>query len=331
MRGIVRSATQRELASKKNAALLLELALSDSELWHTQDGTAYVTIRRDGHREHLRVGSGAYKHYLSRQFYDQKKTAPGSQVLTDALNVLEGKAKFDGPTYPLSLRVAKHDHRIYIDLVDDAWRAIEIDAEGWRIVEEPPVRFRRAKGMLSLPIPERDGSVQELRQFVNVTDEGWTLFLGWLIATFRPTGPFPILKMKGEQGDGKTTSTKAGRGLIDPNTAPVRSPPRSDRDLMIAANNGWIVAYDNMSYVSPELSDALCRLSTGGGFATRTLYTDDEETILVAERPIILNGIEDVGIRSDLLDRSLIIELPRIEKGNRQTEEEFWEIGRAHV
>ena len=76
---------------------------------------------------------------------------------------------------------------------------------------------------------------------------------------------------------------------------------------MIAANNGWVINLDNLSYVSPELSDAMCRLSTGGGFATRTLYENDEETIFAAQRPQILNGIEDIGCRSDLLDRSLII------------------------
>lgn len=45
----------------------------------------------------------------------------------------------------------------------------------------------------------------------------------------------------------------------------------SGANRMIAANNSWCLAYDDLSHVPPWLSDALCRLSTGGGFATREL------------------------------------------------------------
>lgn len=118
-----------------------------------------------------------------------------------------------------------------------------------------------------------------------------------------PAGPYPILKVIGDQGSTKTTLGEVLRKNVDPNTALLRRPPRSNRDLMIAANNGWIVGFDNMSYVTPELSDALCCLATGGGYATRTLYTDDDETILVAERPILLNGqvLQKCKLEIDLL------------------------------
>ena len=198
-------------------------------------------------------------------------------------------------------------------------------AEGWRIVADPPVRFRRAKAMLPLPLPlpVRGGSLTELRAFLNVTDD-WPLVLGWLVAAFRPTGPYAVLKLLADQGSGKSTAARVLRGLIDPNTASARSAPKSERDLMIAASNGWVASFDNLNYVAGDLSDALCRLSTGSGWATRTLYENDEETIFAAARPILLNSIEEVGTRSDLLDRSLIVTLPRIEAGARWAEKEFW-------
>ena len=93
---------------------------------------------------------------------------------------------------------------------------------------------------------------------------------------------------------------------------------------MISANNGWVLVLDNMSTVKPDLSDALCRLSTGGGFSTRTLYTDEDETIFDAQRPVILTSIKEVGTRSDLLERSLIVELPTIPEKNRRAEKTFW-------
>jgi hypothetical protein len=92
---------------------------------------------------------------------------------------------------------------------------------------------------------------------------------------------------------------------------------------MIAARNGWVVALDNLSSLTPWLSDGLCRLATGSGFATRELYSDDDETIFSATRPIIINGIGDVATRSDLIDRSLLLTLPAIPETRRRDEREM--------
>jgi hypothetical protein len=150
------------------------------------------------------------------------------------------------------------------------------------------------------------------------------LLISWLVAAFRPGYPFPVLVIHGEQGSAKSTVSKMLRELIDPNVAPLRSEQRDERDLMLAATNSWIIALDNLSKLPVWLSDALCRLSTGGGFATRTLYENDEETLFMAMRPIIINGIEELTTRSDLLDRSLIIHLPAIPPDKRKTEAEVW-------
>jgi hypothetical protein len=322
---IVRSAVARAQAKPTNAQILLEIALADSELWQTPDDTAFATIRRNGHREHWPIRSKGYSQWLAKQFYDQEKNAVGSQTMHDVLSTIEGKAKFgdESPVYPAPIRVAEYEGRVYLDLADEDWRAIEIDPAGWRIVADPPVRFRRPARMQPLPEPQRGGSVAELRRFVNVTDQGWVLLLSWLVAAFRPDGPYPILKTIGEQGSAKTTLARVLRGLVDPNVCATRGAPRSERDLRIAAENGLMCAFDNLSYVTPELSDAICRLSSGGGFGVRTHYENSEETVFSAQRPILLNGIEDVGTRSDLLDRALVIELPRIEDKDRLSEKAF--------
>ena len=132
------------------------------------------------------------------------------------------------------------------------------------------------------------------------------------------------LNVTGEQGSCKSTCCRLIRGLIDPNQAMLRSEPREVRDLMIAAKNGWILAYDNLSNILPWMADALCRLATGGGFGTRELYTDDEEIIFDSMRPVILNGIEDMATRSDLADRAVSLTLPTIPESQRRTEAELW-------
>src|SRR5207253_279153 len=154
-----------------------------------------------------------------------------------------------------------------------------------------PVRFRRTRGMLPLPIPEPGGRLDTLRDFVNADDDGWTLATAWLVGTLRPDRPFPVLGIHGEQGSGKSTQARMLRGLVDPNVADLRSCPRKEHDLVLAAVNGWIVGLDNVSRLPDWLSDALCRLSTGAGFGTRQLYTDADESLFAAKRPILLNGI----------------------------------------
>ena len=145
-----------------------------------------------------------------------------------------------------------------------------------------------------------------------------------MIGAFSPSGPYPILLVHGEQGSAKSTTARILRELIDPSAAPLRTLPRSERDLMISAKNAWIIAFDNLSGVKPWLSDALCRLSTGGGFSTRGLHTDSDEVIFDAERPMLMNGIDNIANRQDLASRSLVINLPRIPANKRKLEHDLW-------
>jgi hypothetical protein len=168
------------------------------------------------------------------------------------------------------------------------------------------------------------GSTSSLQQFLNVEGDSWILFVSWLVAAFRPRGPYPILCLNGEQGSAKTTAAKVARQLIDPFKAPARTKPRDERDLMITASNSHIVTLDNLSHLDRWLSDGLCRLATGGGLATRKLYTDDEEVILEAQRPVVLNGIGELAVNADLLDRMVILSLPEISDKERRPEAEFW-------
>src|SRR6185437_4707130 len=93
--------------------------------------------------------------------------------------------------------------------------------------------------------------------------------------------------------------------------------------LYIAAGNGYLLVFDNVSHLSPWLSDALCRLASGGGFATRMLYTDQDEVLIDATRPVILNGIEDFVARPDLGDRCVFLALTPIAHDERRTEAEL--------
>lgn len=220
---------------------------------------------------------------------------------------------------------------IYLNLCNENREVVQISPQGWDVISNSPVSFIVPKTMQPLVRPEKGGRIDELKRFINIgSDEQWILMVSWLVKAFIPSGAYPILTIQGEQGSSKSTTAKILKSLIDPATAPLRNPPRSSHDLFISAEKAWVLAYDNLSGMQPWLSDALCTLSTGGGFIVRELFTDSEEVVFDVMRPIILNGIEDLATRNDLADRSVIMYLPAIPKEKRRQESLIWsELDRA--
>jgi hypothetical protein len=306
------------------ADILVELAQS-AELFHAADGTGFADLDINGHRETWPIRAKGFRRRLARSFFEATQGAPSSEALQSALNVIEAKAHFDAPERMVHIRVGGLDDRLYLDLGDETWRAVEIDAIGWRVIDNPPVRFRRAAGMQRLPMPVSGGSVETLRSFLNVkTDTDFVLVVAWALAVLRNRGPYPVIVLSGEQGSAKSTFSAILRALLDPNTAPLRALPREDRDLFIAASNGHVLAFDNVSGLPGWISDTLCRLATGGGFAVRQLYTDQDEVLFDAARPVILNGIEEIVTRPDLADRAVFLTLQPIPEERRRPEQELW-------
>ena len=304
--------------------ILLELAQA-ADLFHSRDGTSFADVDVNGHRETWPLRAKGFRRWLARAYFEETRGAPSTEALQAALNVLEARAHFDAPERAVYVRVGGLDDRLYLDLGDETWRVVEIDAGGWRVIDDPPVRFRRAAGMQPLPMPMPGGSIERLRPFLNVkTDADFVLAIAWLLAAMRNRGPYPVLVLSGEQGSAKSTFAAILRAMLDPNTAPLRALPREDRDLFIAATNGHVLAFDNVSGLPAWISDTLCRLATGGGFAVRQLYTDLDEVLFDACRPVILNGIEDIVTRPDLADRGLFQTADPIPEERRRPEKELW-------
>ena len=310
--------------SPKQADILIELSQS-AELFRTPDGTGFADLDVNGHRETWPIRGRGFRRWLARRFFEATQGAPSSEALQSALNVIEAKAHFDAPERVVHIRVGGLYERLYLDLGDATWRAVEIDATGWRVIDKPPVRFRRAAGMQPLPVPVAGGSIEVLRRFLNVqSDNDFVLVVAWALAVLRNRGPYPVIVLSGEQGSAKSTFSAILRALLDPNTAPLRALPREDRDLFIAASNGHVLAFDNVSGLPGWISDTLCRLATGGGFAVRQLYTDQDEVLFDAARPVILNGIEEIVARPDLADRAVFLTLQPIPEIRRRPEQELW-------
>jgi hypothetical protein len=315
---------QREPEEKISQVDRLIRVVDRCEMFHTSDHRAFASVPVNGHMETTAIRSRNFRALLVTTYYQSTAKAPHSSAIEEAIAQLEGQA-LCSTELAVHTRLAAYKGAIYLDLCNENWQTVEVTADGWRVIAEPPVKFRRPRGMLALPTPTRGGSISELRRFVNVAnDDDFVLLVAWLLAALRPGLPVPVQVLHGEQGSAKSTTAQLERKLIDPAQPPLRSLPRDERDLFIAANNSLAVAFDNVSGVPGWLSDALCRLSTGGGFATRELYSDDDEKIFSALRPVILNGIEEIATRSDLLDRCILLELPTISKERRRVEADLW-------
>ena len=305
------------------AGQLIAIAETGCTLFHCGED-AFAEIENDGHRETWAVRSRGFRRWLQLRHLEEYGGAPNNEALQSARDTIEAKACFKEPEGEVYRRVGTANGALYLDLCNPAWQAIEADSKGWRIVDRPSVRFTRSRTARDLPTPESGGGIGDLRQFLNLDVEDFTLAVAWLLAAFRDKGPYPVLVLTGEQGSAKSTCARMLRALVDPSEAPLRSVPRNEHDLFIATRSAHVIALDNLSAVSAWLSDALCRLSTGGGYAARELYSDDEEVVISAERPLILNGIDEVVARGDLADRAIFLTLNAIPDADRRPEADLW-------
>jgi hypothetical protein len=318
---------------KESQAQRLQMLVTHAgvELFHDENGGTFATFQAEHGWETCSLSSKHFKDWLSYLYYQRFDGVPNAAALNDALNVLKGRAKFDGELQRVFVRVGSLDGKIYLDLADEQHRVVEISTDGWNVLEgNSPVRFIRKSGCQALPLPVPDGSVEELRPFINTStpphdiknDETFRLFVGALVMGFKPTGPYPIVNVGGPQGAAKTGTCEIIRACLDPNVALLRSVPKEVRGLMISAQNNWILGFDNVSNLSADMAEAFCRMATGGGQAERELYTDDDEKIIQASRMVILNGISDASTRPDFLDRCLILRVAPIADSVRKAKEE---------
>ena len=290
--------------------------LQQIEVFHDEHKRPYASVLLGGHVEHLEIGSETFTQHLDAVAYRKWKRGLMKHQHDEVVSVLRAKAIHEGPTHPVHLRVAPGDSSLYIDLVDkDRW-SVEVTAQGWTLTQTPPVRFCRPPMMAALPTPMRGGQINDLRPFLNCTDGGFKMIVGFILASFRAKGPYPILELVGEKGTSKSTTTRLVQALIDPSQGHLGSPISSEEQLAMRAKHSWLVTLDNCSGATDSLSDMLCRLATGGAFTKRELYTNTTQITMDYCRPCVINGIENIAKRADLLDRCWGWEWPGTVRGH---------------
>ncbi len=311
---------------ESHADILLKLTDDFEYLKSGPANDAYVRMLIQEHREVWKVDpkSPKVREVLTHRFLTQKDRAPSREALNTVIDTVLAKCGL-GRKVDVHVRFARNRHAVYLDLCDDLWRAVEVTKDGWRVVTDPPVLFRRGAGARPLPVPVKGGTLDALRPLLNAGDNAqWCLMLAWLIGAFLPEGAFSHLVLEGEQGSAKSTTARILQSMLDPSDAGLSAPPKDEVDATVSAMHAGILAYDNLSGCRAELADVFCRFSTGQGYRTRTFYENLGVTVASVKLPILLNGIDAMVMRGDLLERSIILKLPRITPESRRTEQGIW-------
>lgn len=301
--------------------MVLAVARQHATYAHTAEGAGVALIEIEGRQEVHLLNSSGFDRWLRGQVYAGHKVGIPDQAMKTAIATLGAVGTFEGPEVQTHLRCAKQGNAYYLDLCDDGWRAVRIAAGEWSLLDRSPVHFIRTAGARPLPQPGARGNVNLLWKHLNVLKDARPLVVTWLLDAMRPDTPYPVLEVTGEMGSSKSTTQRRLRALIDPVAVPLRGAPKCVEDIHIAAANAQVCSFENLSSLSQDMQDALCILSTGGGYATRQLYTNGEEHVITSKRPVMLNGINGVATAPDLIERVITVELPTIAAAKRQDEQ----------
>lgn len=290
------------------------------------DGKCYA-VPLEGAQVALTLrGENGLRTRLARAYFDDTQSAAGASAIADAMTVLEGQAVDTDPE-PVALRIARYEGDLVLDLGTPDGRAVVITPDGWEILDASPVLFRRTRLTSPLPTPVRTATsepsgLERLKGLLNVSESGFRLLVGWLVAALFPDIPHPILALSGEQGTAKSTTGRTLVSLIDPSPAPLRAAPKDARAWTVQAAASWTVMLDNVSTIQAWFSDTLCKAVTGDGMVERALYTDDDVNVLSFQRVIGMTTIDAGALRGDLAERLLMVELDPIPPSARRTDDQ---------
>jgi hypothetical protein len=310
---------------KKQSQIAIEhVEAAGCKFFHDEEKEAYISVPQgSGAYLNLRLHSRDARLYIQNLFYKQEDRPLATQSWREVVDTFEAKAIFDGPMHKLYLRMATVGNRIVVDLGRSDGKVIVVTPEGWTLQVCNDVHFVRSSGFKELPEPRSGSTIDIAKQEFGLDDSNWPHWLAFVLACLMPEGPFFCLFVEGEQGSGKSGHSSNIKGIIDPHVMLRLTLPKTRHDLVIQAQQHWVLSFDNVSHISWEMSDALCSLATGGGYSTRRYYTDNESRNFDAKRPFIINGIGDFADRPDLLERAIPLRLKPMLPDGRRSEREM--------
>ena len=304
------------------------------DIFKTAAGVVYITI----YGMTMAVLSGMFQDLLDKQHFKEFNFFPCDTRVKKAIKTLDKYGRNFAPVKKVFRRFASVGAAIYIDLCTPDFAAVKITEDTVTVEHNPKAKFIRSKAQrtISAPVLKALPKYFELlnRYIPFKTEEDFVLFVSWLLGCMNTDAGYPARFLVGEQGSAKSTTCRLIKDLLDASGVLLRNMPKTEKELMIAACNDFILCFDNCSKISDMQSDNLCKLATGTAFTTRRLYSTAAEVQLVSKNPCVINGISCLPTRQDLLDRSIIVALDFIAPEKRKTDKELmasWEYDRPFI
>ncbi|MGK5083995.1 hypothetical protein WDW37_11905 [Bdellovibrionota bacterium FG-1] len=295
----------------------------------SESHAAYLS--RDGHPGVAPIRSQLCRSYIRQYLYEQAGLLLTKKHLEEIVEIVEGFALVRNDKIDLCIRVARDNADILVNGMPLIYR---ISPGVWTEDSSGILKFRTPSTAKALARPIEGGDPKKVFNFVNIEDEDEKLLLlVYLVASFVPDIPHPILAIHGPQGSGKSSLLRFLTRIIDPNTAE-EVHLHGEVEFVQSASERWVVGIDNVTNISDRISDLLCKFVTGVSFTKRKLYTDNDQFVRSFKRVVILNGIGLPMRKPDILDRTIIIGLSRIKSDMRKSEsslEEQFENVRGEV
>jgi hypothetical protein len=311
---------------------LLVIAILKAELYRSPKDM-FATFERDGHLEHHRIEGEDFQDWLMHEYGKTHQIEingvlhpdyPNQEQLKKATHKIMAHARLQGKRYEPRVRLNHVDGALWLDLGRLDWQCVRIDADGWTIRNKCEAKITRGAGAKELPLPVKGGAIRDLREFVNVRDdEAFALFVGTLAGLFNTFGNYTNAIFCGPAGSGKTTATRVMRSLVDPHEIMERR-FRNHRDLLHGLGNSHLIALENVSDITADLSDTICALNTGTGYAERKYYNQGIEFQVRGHHPFLINGIPtNLAEREDLIDRTVAFDFHYLGESVR-SDDAFW-------
>lgn len=277
------------------------------------------------------IYSSEMRDLISIQYYNVLSKYPQETVIKNSKNILSSTARHKGKRENVYKRIKtlKNDQeQLEIHVNAGNGNYVQINDKGYQINNSSKVLFANSKGSLPLPLPQKtDQSFLELLcPLLNLESQSDTvLATAFILSSYFTNSPYPLLALVGQQGTGKTTNSKIIEKLIDPNVTPLRSMPKKEEDLAIMSLHSHLICFDNLSGMSAAVSDAICRVATGGGLSKRKLYEDKDLVTIKVGNPLITNGIGGFIEKPDLAERCILLHCPFVPPDQRKSDSKLWE------
>lgn len=302
----------------QSKALMKFIENEQIELFMNENNEPYAEVFVEGHKELLPINSNKFANWAQQLYFVKTDNAIRQENLKQVICLLDAKVQFGNmPRFTLYNRIAKHDESFWYDLTNQSWSAVKVSTYGWSVESTIPKLFCRQKHQQPQVTPKTGGNISKIFEYINVKQYK-TLFTCWLVSCFVPDIPHPMPIIYGEKGAAKSTACVLLKRLIDPSSLATLTLNKDEKSLILNLKKHYYLPFDNVSAISNDMSDTLCRAITGNAIQQRKLFTDDEDCIYTFQRCLTINGINNVANRADLLDRSIMFELERVSPTNRK-------------